>query len=77
MTSEFIENGSGQNLPPTPQEADLADILWIGAEKKLLQWSVSQEKVTKDYGDIMVSTILSMAQTSSKDYLFVSDLNGC
>jgi hypothetical protein len=43
----------------------------------LLQWSVSQEKVTKDYGDIMVSTILSMAQTSSKDYLFVSDLNGC
>jgi hypothetical protein len=41
-----------------------------------MQWSVSQEKVTKDYGNIMTGVILSMVQTSDKKYLFLSDNKG-
>jgi WD40 repeat protein len=57
--------------------ADQADNLFIGGENKLWQWSVSQKKVTKDYGEIMAGRILSMVQTSNKKYLFVSDPFGC
>jgi WD40 repeat protein len=57
--------------------ADQADNLFIGGENKLWQWSVSQKKVTKDYGEIMAGRILSMVQTSDKKYLFVSDPFGC
>jgi hypothetical protein len=50
--------------------------LFIGGYKILLQWSISQQKVTKDYGNIMASGILSMVQTSDKKHLFVSDRQG-
>jgi hypothetical protein len=36
MTSEFVQTGLGQNLPPTITEADLADNLFIGGERKLM-----------------------------------------
>jgi WD40 repeat protein len=76
MTSEFVETGPGQNLPPTITEADLADNLFIGGWRTLMQWSVSQGKVTKDYCVIMTGDIRSMVQTSDKKYLFVSDYDG-
>jgi hypothetical protein len=41
-----------------------------------MQWSISQEKVTKDYGPIMGGGICSMVYTSGKNYLFVSDQDG-
>jgi hypothetical protein len=47
--------------------------LFIGGYRKLLQWSISQQKVTKDYGNIMAGGIYSMVQTSDKKYLFLSD----
>ena len=42
----------------------------------MLQWSISQQKVTKDYGNIMAGMIRSMVQTSDKKYLFLSDNAG-
>ncbi len=53
--------GPGQNLLPTIKDADYADILFIGGDQKLMQWSVSQGKVTKDYGHTMAGKIYSMA----------------
>ena len=53
------------------KEAYKADELFIGGAGKFLQWSVSQKKVTKDYGDIMAGNIYSMLQTSDKKYLFL------
>jgi WD40 repeat protein len=67
------KTGQGTNLLPTIKEADQADHLFIGGRKKLMQWSISQQKVTKDFGNIMASAILSMVQTSDKKYLFFSD----
>jgi hypothetical protein len=76
MTFKFIEIFPGQNLLPTIKEADHADNLFISGERKLMQWSVSQKKVTKDYGDIMAGIIRSMVLTSRKNYLFLSDYRG-
>ena len=58
------------------EEADKADNLYIGCHGNFMQWSVSQEKVTKDYVDIMAHRVTSMKQTSCKRYLFVSDFRG-
>jgi hypothetical protein len=71
MNPKIIEISPGQNLLPTIKEADSADHLFIGGSGTLLQWSVSQKKVTKDYSKIMVGYINSMVQTSDKKYLFV------
>ncbi len=60
MIPKFDEIGPGQNLLPTIQEADHADLLFIGGKGKLMQWSVSQGKVTKDFGAIMAGVIFSM-----------------
>jgi hypothetical protein len=48
------------------EEADQGHYLFIGGRGKLMQWSVSQKKVIKDYGDIMAGAIYSMVQTSDK-----------
>ena len=50
-----------------------ADKLFIGGNGKLMHWSVSQGDLTKDYGEIMAGIICSMALTSDKKYLFLSD----
>jgi WD40 repeat protein len=42
------------------KEAYNADDLLITGEGKLMHWSVSQKKVTKDYGDIMNGFICQM-----------------
>jgi hypothetical protein len=76
MTSKFVQTGPGQNFLPTIKEAHQADKLFIGGDK-LLQWSLSHKKLTKDYGRIMAGTIISMVQTSDKKYLFLSDGEGC
>jgi hypothetical protein len=75
MNSKIVETGPGQNLLPAIKEADQADHLFIAADK-LLQWSVSQKKVTNDYGDIMAGDIMSMVQTSDKKYLFLWNAKG-
>jgi WD40 repeat protein len=77
MIPKFIEIGTGQNLLPTIQESDHADLLFIGGRGKLMQWSVSHEKVTKDFHGIMAGDIWSMVQTSDKKYLLLSDRKGC
>jgi WD40 repeat protein len=77
MTAQFIEIGLGKNLLPTIKEAYFADNLLIGSIGKLLQWSVSQEKLTKDYGVIVAGAIYSMVKTKDKNYLFLSDTKGC
>jgi hypothetical protein len=59
------------------EETDYADNLFIGGVGKLMQWSVSRKKVTKDYGFIMAGDIASMVQTREKKYLFFSDASGC
>jgi hypothetical protein len=41
-----------------------------------MQWSVSKEKRTKDYGGIMSGYIYSMAQTSDKNHLFLAGDKG-
>ena len=64
------------NLEEIVEEEDFADHLFVGFRRKLSQWSVSQGKVTHDYGDIMDEMILSMVKTSDKKSLFVSDLIG-
>jgi hypothetical protein len=51
--------------------------LFIGGYQKLMQWSVIQGKVTKEYRDIVVDAIYSMAQTRDKKLLFLSDTSGC
>jgi WD40 repeat protein len=51
--------------------------LFFGGDGKLMQWSVSQKKVTKEYGGIMAGCISSMVLTSGKNYLFLSDNDGC
>jgi hypothetical protein len=48
--------------------------LWIGGEGQLMQWSVSQKKITKNYVGIMAGEISSMVQTSGKNYLFFRGL---
>ena len=60
MGSKFSKAGQDQNSLSTIKQADLDDVLFIGGLGKLLQWSVSQGKVTKDYGDIMTGYIVSM-----------------
>jgi hypothetical protein len=77
MACKFLEIGLGQNLPSTIKEADQADHLFIGSERKLKQWSVSHQKLTKVYGDIMAGFIISMSRTRDKTYLFLSDSEGC
>ncbi len=92
MTPKFIEIGSGQNLPPKKieivevqkdnfmlrtEESDSADSLFVGGERKLMQLSVRQMKVIKDYGNIMTGYIYSMVKSSDKKYLFISDSQGC
>jgi WD40 repeat protein len=42
------------------EEADQGHSFFIGGRGKLMQWSISQKKVTKDYGDIMAGSIYSM-----------------
>jgi hypothetical protein len=69
--------GPRRNLEEMIEEAELADRLFIGCGRELKEWSVSQKKVTKVYGDIMVGWINSMVKTSDKKYLFVSDYSGC
>ena len=69
--------GPRRNLEEMVEEADQADNLFIGGEKTLMLWSVSQGEVTKDYGDIMTGSIWSMVQTSDKKYLVLSDDQGC
>jgi hypothetical protein len=59
------------------QEAGSADNLFIGSDGKFIQWSVSQKKVSQVYGQIMDGVIRSMAQISDKNYLFLSDDEGC
>jgi WD40 repeat protein len=54
----------------------LADSFFIGSVGKFMLWSVSQEKVNKDYGHIITDDIYSMVLTSDKNYLFVSNLSG-
>jgi hypothetical protein len=82
MASKFIEIGQWKNSPLvqnslfTLEEADMADSFFIGSVGKFMQWSVSQEKVTKDFGHIITGDIYAMVQTSDKNYLFVSDLSG-
>ena len=73
MDSKFVEIYPGKNLLPTAKKADKADNFFIGGNKKLLQWSISLQKMTKDYGNIMAGIIFSMVQTSDKKYLFLSD----
>jgi hypothetical protein len=68
--------GPRGNLEEMVEEADAADNLFVGGKKKLMQWSVSQGKVTKDWGNVMAGDIESMCQTSDKKYLFVSDSSG-
>jgi WD40 repeat protein len=68
--------GPRRNLEEMVEEPDLADSLFLGGQRGLKQWTVSQKKVTKDYGDIMAGVIYSMVQTSDKKYLFVSDYEG-
>jgi hypothetical protein len=77
MACKFIETGPGQNLLLNIKEADQADNLFIGGDRKLVQYSVSQVKVIKDYDDIMTGMIYSMVQTSDKKCLFLSDSEGC
>jgi hypothetical protein len=77
MLSKFVDIGPGQNLLPTIKEADQADNLFIGGDKILMQWSVSQQNVTKDYGHIMAGYIYGMVQTRDKNYLFLWDEMGC
>ena len=55
----------------------MGESLLIGGYQKLMQWSVSKKKVTKDYGDIMSDYIRTMVQTSDKNYLLLSDDKGC
>jgi hypothetical protein len=91
MTPKFIEIGSGKNLPPKifeivevqkdnfmlkTEEPESADSLLVCGERKLMQYSVRQKKVIKNYGVIMASWIYSMVKTSDKKYLFVSDHRG-
>ena len=66
--------GPCRNQEEMIEELDLADNLFFGGHCKLVQWSVSQKKVTKDYGDVMVGYILSMVRTSDKKHVFVSDM---
>jgi WD40 repeat protein len=47
MACKFIEICPGQDL-------------FIGGYQQLMQWSVSQNKVTKEYSGIMTSSIVSM-----------------
>jgi hypothetical protein len=65
--------GPRRNLENAKEQVDLADNLFVGGHKKLLQWSIGQEKAVKDYGDLMNGDICSMVKTSDKKYLFVSD----
>jgi hypothetical protein len=69
--------GPRRNLEEMIKEAGSADSLFLGGDGKLVQYSVRQEKVVKDHGDIMSGLIYSMVQTSDKKYLFVSDSSGC
>ena len=55
----------------------MGESLFIGSTSKLIQWSVSQKKLTKDYGGIMAGYNFSMVQTTDKNYLFLSDNKGC
>jgi WD40 repeat protein len=55
----------------------VGESLFIGGDKKLMQWSISQKTPIKEYGDMMAGNIMSMVQTSAKNYLFLSDDEGC
>ena len=52
--------GPRRNLEEIIVEADSADSLFLGGVRKLVQSSVRQKKVTKDFGDIMAEDICSM-----------------
>jgi hypothetical protein len=58
-------------------DSPVSDNLFIGGNGKLMQWSVSQGEVTKDYGGILSGDIEAMVQTSDKKYLFLADNEGC
>jgi WD40 repeat protein len=73
MGGKFSKTSSGRNK--SPKKFDKDDF-FINNREKLMCWSVSQEKVTKNYGKIMTGEIHSMVQTSGKNYLFLSDCNG-
>jgi hypothetical protein len=73
----MAENSQSPNLKSMVDLAEESDNFFIGCEGKLLHWSARQKKVTKDYGCIMAGYNFSMAQTSDKNYLFLSDNKGC
>ncbi len=77
MTSKSLKIGAGHNPLPTIKGADNADYLFIGSIGPLMQWSVSQEKMTKEYAGIMAGCVGSMAQIRKKNYLCLSDWEGC
>jgi hypothetical protein len=60
MNPKFTDIGTGKDLLATIKEAEYADNLFIGTDEELMQWSVSQKKVTKNYGHIMAGYILLM-----------------
>jgi WD40 repeat protein len=60
-TTEFEPKaGPNHNLEEMIEVAGSADILFIGGVGKLMQLTVSQQKVTKEYGGTMNSAIRSM-----------------
>ena len=72
FTDMLLERGNSMI-----KQAYRADNLFIGSYQKWMHWSVSQEKVTNNYGGIMDGEIWSMAETNDNKYLFLSDNGGC
>jgi hypothetical protein len=72
----MIKNSPRPNPELMIVKADYSDEIFIGGQKKLMQWSIGQKKVTKDFGSIMAGRICSMVQTRDKNYLFISDNEG-
>jgi hypothetical protein len=73
----------GKNMPPPlakqieMRQPKYCDSLFISGFRELQQWSVRQDKVIKEYGNIMARIIYSMVKTSYKKYLLLSDREGC
>jgi len=77
-TIQRLQVGQPQNAEEMMLEerVDSSDNLFIGCVGgTLLQWSISEKKVIKEYGEVMISCITALRTTADKKHLFISDRN--
>jgi len=79
FTKKKVEPSQSQNSEeiPATRRLESSDTLFVGCDRgSLLQLSIRQKKMIKDYGEIMDMDILISTRTADNKHLFLGDKSG-